>query len=414
MTMGVFAPNFQNLSALYIDNAANSHQPVNITTVLQPSALLAAGGYTAQSIFASMQLNGSSALYNSDAISVAQFWVYPSWASGGTYTGQSVYSMEATMSYLAAVDTSVNTKMECIQQNMRNDSPTHNTIGQAVVNRAVAQPTNGDITDLFLYQAVTATNNTYGSNLVAGFQSTVLYARGSAGVSATGGLVIAGANLAIPSQGGNTAGTDENYGLLISGTHGNLAFAGAGIGGDNGGTVLNHGASIWVPEGVHGGGGTNNYGVRIRGNGASGASNNYALYSESTADAFFTGRVNVVGPGSATAAVPALQPAVTDVITGAVTDGYTGSLRIQPTINAATAQTMTRYNYLDLQNPSVGGAGPATLTDGIVMRFNAAAGTHAAIDGSSVKGTPGGVDAWLKMNINGTKYFVPAYVSKTA
>jgi hypothetical protein len=49
-----------------------------------------------------------------------------------------------------------------------------------------------------------------------------------------------------------------------------------------------------------------------------------------------------------------------------------------------------------------------------VFRFDAAAGTHKAIAAGSTKVTPGTVDAWLKVNINGTLYYVPAYTSMVA
>ena len=101
-------------------------------------------------------------------------------------------------------------------------------------------------------------------------------------------------------------------------------------------------------------------------------------------------------------------------ITGAVTDGYVSALRLDPGYTAATAQTVTRHNYIDIQDVSVAGAGPAAVTNACVLRFDAAAGTHKATVGATTKTTPGGVDAWLKVNINGTLYYVPAYTSTTA
>jgi hypothetical protein len=104
---------------------------------------------------------------------------------------------------------------------------------------------------------------------------------------------------------------------------------------------------------------------------------------------------------------------VTRTITGAVTDGYTAGVSLTPTYTAATAQTVTRHNFINLANPVLSGAGPAALTDATVFRFDAAAGTHKAVDAGTTKITPGGVDAWLKININGTLYYVPTYTSKT-
>lgn len=114
---------------------------------------------------------------------------------------------------------------------------------------------------------------------------------------------------------------------------------------------------------------------------------------------------------------PAAQSLVvynsTSTITAGVTDGYTSSLRMTPTYNAATAQTVTRHNYFDLNNPVLGGAGPAALTDACVFRYNAAPGTHKAVDSGTTKTTPGTVDAWEKRNVDGAIYFVPMYTSKT-
>lgn len=104
----------------------------------------------------------------------------------------------------------------------------------------------------------------------------------------------------------------------------------------------------------------------------------------------------------------------TQTISGAIGDGYLNALRITPTYSAATALAVTRHNYLDINNVAVAGAGPASVTDAAVMRFDAAAGTHKAVDGSSTKTTPGGVNAWVKINVNGTIHYIPAYTSKTA
>ena len=98
-------------------------------------------------------------------------------------------------------------------------------------------------------------------------------------------------------------------------------------------------------------------------------------------------------------------------VNGATADDYAQGLKFAPTYTAASAQTLTRHNYMDLQNPSVTNV---TITDAAVMRFDAAAGTHKAVDSGTTKTTPGGVDAWVKININGTIYYVAGYTSKTA
>lgn len=100
----------------------------------------------------------------------------------------------------------------------------------------------------------------------------------------------------------------------------------------------------------------------------------------------------------------------TRTITGAVTDGYAAGLLLDPGYSGAF--TVTRHNYLDCQDVSL--AASAVLTDACLVRFDAAAGTHKATVGATTKATPGGVDAWVKININGTLYYVPAYTSTTA
>lgn len=125
------------------------------------------------------------------------------------------------------------------------------------------------------------------------------------------------------------------------------------------------------------------------------------------------GNINI-NTADVAAASAVVAHIATSTIAGGVTDGYTGSLRITPTYTAATALTVTRHNYFDLNTPTLSGAGPAALTDACVFRFNAAAGTHKAVDGSSTKTTPGSVQAWVKWNVNGTIHYTPAYTSKTA
>ena len=103
-------------------------------------------------------------------------------------------------------------------------------------------------------------------------------------------------------------------------------------------------------------------------------------------------------------------------LTGNVTDGYSASLRVDPiyTVNDGGNYTVTRYNYLDLSNVlETETSGTITIIDGAAIAFDAAVGTHVAIDSGTTKSSPGTVDAWMKININGTIYYVPSYTSKT-
>ncbi|MBI4516450.1 MAG: hypothetical protein HY699_11620, partial [Deltaproteobacteria bacterium] len=101
------------------------------------------------------------------------------------------------------------------------------------------------------------------------------------------------------------------------------------------------------------------------------------------------------------------------VNSGSLADGHAAGITLAPTYNADTpTRTVTRHNYLELRDIALGAG--AAVTDACVMRFDAAAGTHKAVDGSTTKSSPGSVDAWVKVNINGTLYYLPAYTSKTS
>lgn len=49
-----------------------------------------------------------------------------------------------------------------------------------------------------------------------------------------------------------------------------------------------------------------------------------------------------------------------------------------------------------------------------VLAFQLGAGTHPAVNSGTTKTTPGGVDAWMVVDVNGTTYYSPLYTSKTA
>lgn len=103
--------------------------------------------------------------------------------------------------------------------------------------------------------------------------------------------------------------------------------------------------------------------------------------------------------------------------TGGLTQAYSQTLAGATTdVSLATytpviagAFTADRLNYAVLSQPT----GAATITDAAVFRFDAAIGTHKAVDAGTTKTTPGTVTAWIKVNINGTIHYMPAYASKT-
>jgi hypothetical protein len=97
-------------------------------------------------------------------------------------------------------------------------------------------------------------------------------------------------------------------------------------------------------------------------------------------------------------------------LTGALSDAYAACFKLEPSYSGA--YTVTRHNYMWLKQVDL--VASAVVTDACAMYFDAAAGTHKAVDAASTKATPGGVDAWVKVNVNGTVMYMPAYTSKTA
>lgn len=112
------------------------------------------------------------------------------------------------------------------------------------------------------------------------------------------------------------------------------------------------------------------------------------------------------GTEDVTLSVNSLTSAYARTLVAAVTDLVLRTLSLVTT----GAFTATRLNYFKLQQPT----GAATITDACVLQFDAAAGTHKAVDGASTKTTPGTVNAWVKVNVNGTIHYLPAYTSKTS
>ncbi len=122
--------------------------------------------------------------------------------------------------------------------------------------------------------------------------------------------------------------------------------------------------------------------------------------------------VLLIGNGGAITGVQTMLASgqIGQTLTGGLADGYTGAIDVTPSY--AGAFTVSRHNYWNVPNPGLSAS--AVLTDACVFRFDANAGTHKAVDGSSTKTTPSGVDAWIKHNINGTIYYSPVYLSKTS
>jgi hypothetical protein len=114
-----------------------------------------------------------------------------------------------------------------------------------------------------------------------------------------------------------------------------------------------------------------------------------------------------------------LGNAQAQTITGAVANGYASSLLLDPGYTSAGANAVAIHNYIDMQDPSGAGVGPASITDAAVMRFDAAIGTHKAVAspgavavtiGSGPTGAAASDPAaWVKVNINGAIYWLAAW-----
>lgn len=120
-------------------------------------------------------------------------------------------------------------------------------------------------------------------------------------------------------------------------------------------------------------------------------------------------RIGGLKIGASGAAATMLELEQTETLSAGAADKYAATLTLDPGYSGAF--TVDRHNYIDAQNVST--ASSAVVTDAALVRFDAAAGTHKAVDSGTTKTTPGTVDAWVKVNINGTLYYLPAYTSKT-
>jgi hypothetical protein len=97
----------------------------------------------------------------------------------------------------------------------------------------------------------------------------------------------------------------------------------------------------------------------------------------------------------------------TKTLAASPTDDYAAALTLDPGYSGA--YTVTRHNYIDVQNVSV--ASGAAVTDAAVMRFDANIGTHKALSAAfQTTDSNGDTTDWaggIKVNVNGTLYKVP-------
>ena len=111
------------------------------------------------------------------------------------------------------------------------------------------------------------------------------------------------------------------------------------------------------------------------------------------------------------ATVASLDIEGVNTITGALTDGMNAGISLDPSYYSSSSLAVTRHNYISYENPEA--IGSASLTDACVMRFDANAGSHKAVDSGSAHPDIDTTDAWVKININGTIHYIPAYTDKS-
>jgi len=142
----------------------------------------------------------------------------------------------------------------------------------------------------------------------------------------------------------------------------------------------------------------------------SGLDTDFRIESDAQPNMFFLDAgANRIGLGTA---APGSMLELEDVTTlgAGLGDGVAAMITLDPGYTGAF--TVTRHNYLKLENVSV--AASAVVTDACSMWFDAAAGTHKALDAGTTKVSMGVVTAWEKKNIAGTVMFTPLYSSKTS
>ena len=120
-------------------------------------------------------------------------------------------------------------------------------------------------------------------------------------------------------------------------------------------------------------------------------------------------RRGVNGTSESTYTSPAIKCTGTTLLTADSSDSFVGSTRHSPVVQGA--HTLDRYNYIQIEDPSL--ATGSTLTDACVLHFDENAGTHKAVDSGTTHSGIGTPEAWIKVNINDTIHYLPAYNSKT-
>ena len=144
--------------------------------------------------------------------------------------------------------------------------------------------------------------------------------------------------------------------------------------------------------------------------GSDGATTTLTMHTNDTAEHIQINTIRTSSGGLGQSPITAsLDIASTLTLTGNLNDVNSGGISFDPVISGG--HTVSRYNYLKFENPFLGLS--AVLTDACIMQFDANAGSHKAIDSGSAHPDIDTTDAWIKININGTVHYIPAYTDKS-
>lgn len=342
---------------------ANNSASLAIGSAAQATGLssMAIGGSSNCSGLLAMALGSSAAATNTSAFAIGI--AAQATQAGSLALGNGAQSTGANAVNIGLSSTSAFASSICL-----GSSSAATAANQFVVGSSAAQ-----ITSAFLGRGVTAT---------APDANVAFNATGGSGTNITGSsLVLAG---------GRGTGNNATNGAVI------IQTAPPGSSGTTAQTLAERANWKKSAECVFNDAG-NDYDFRVEGD----TEANLFLLDAST---------DRIGIGTATPGTR-LELEQTVTISGATNDGTSAAQTFDPNYSAGSAQTVTRHNYQVMENTD-GGAN-VTITDAAVVWFPAAAGTHKAVDSGTTKTTPATVDAWIKYNINGTIYYVPAYTSKT-
>jgi hypothetical protein len=288
--LGVPSPAWTlDVARTFTDTAPTYEYMANYEATLNPSGVKIGNFYALQS---NINLVGAGGNFGMVQFSGGIFTVTNT--TTGTIT---LGSPQALTAYFYHASTGTLTLGQGLEVYVHNSSTGHIVNGAAIT--ATFEPAGAGTWDTFTAFQVNRNYTINPVTTVIGYSaaSTQMY-NSNNGTDSIGGYTSIGFRSSVANQGGNTSGTNYNVGFyVVDGGSGAPATGGTG-------TVYNYG--LWIQAMPHGNGvggsaSTNNFGIRIQGNGGTGPNaNNWAFRSDSTAQSVFLGPLAVGGSGSVT------------------------------------------------------------------------------------------------------------------